>query len=184
MKNLELTSDDWSQGYQKFTQNEGAVQTSLQPTVQLNLKFEPRGWHYLIEQLADLKKAGLLSIDNNAELGILTIISKLGKTSDYIAVINDYLKHLRTEFAFFKKQLSQTGESIEHFHDKVTTNGLVIRIPSPKLYDQFMAKLDKKQLVSLVYENQLEPSSENDEHLELTPFDMVPRPKGSRGRKK
>ncbi|CEK11686.1 hypothetical protein [Legionella hackeliae] len=159
------------------------ITPSLQP--QLSLKLEPKGWLVLLEKLLDLKNAGLLKIDNDFEKGMLTIISKVSSSNDNATTIDRYLAVLNAEFTLLKNQLQTQKIDVSNYTQASSNNQTVFRIPSGKHYDQFIEQLKNQELLSfLAKKEQVVAAEEDNLNFELSPFSMVPVPKGGRHKKK
>ena len=124
-------------------------------------------------------KQELLSIKNDSEPGILTILA------NYILAKNpqEALQAIFGEFEAFKLKLKEKGEVVDNFTAERTNNSLTMRIPNPKFYDDFIQQLILKNLIPSQSNSQTNTdknkASENKRSaFNPTPLSMRPKPKG------
>lgn len=133
----------------------------------------------ILDRLADL-----LTIENDAESGVLRFSTIRPFANLDSEILTAYLDMTKSEFELFKEQLAQEGVDLKDYCMDLKDNCLIIRIPSIKHFDRFIAQLGSKNLLNLEgrakHENcSIESTGEGSAHY--TPFSTrpMPRPKGA-----
>lgn len=130
----------------------------LKPTLPSSL-----GW----EQLN-----ALFLMTNLASQGIFSLRPRPKLALENDREIQEFIRQVKLEFDQFKQVLEKKGIPVEHYSATINKNELIIRIPSPKMYDAFIQQLVNKNLLA----NQLTPrvSPQMTPVPSLTPFAINP----------
>ncbi len=145
---------------------------TLTPTLQ------PEEIAAMLDQLANF-----LTIRQDDEAGILAISSLRLFLSPEARLLRNYINMITAELATFKHQLEREGVNLAGYSATLTGSSLVIRIPSVKNYERFIARLGARNLLDIAAKVAKEAKDSEPESApahRFSPFStrLVPVPKG------
>ena len=167
-----------------------SVEVNTGSAVELSYGFKHQfdGKPFNDEMISELLSARLLLIDNNSELGTLTIKLlcnakdlSLEQRNEFNNFVNEILKELE-EFKI-ENDLSQNCKLIEQDKEGNILS-LRIALPTLQLYDDFIKRLASKKLLPVQNIQQNEERvvyPEKLNHFNVVPFSMQPTPATKRG---
>ncbi len=130
----------------------------------------------------------------NACLVISYLNRRAPLSREELELIRQYLELIQLEFSEFKRKLADEGIPVRSFVSAIKTHELMVTIPNPRFFNEFMMVLAKKNLLphpSIAEQQKLKqraqpvqiPQEEiaQEQRFHPSPFDSLrkgPRPKG------
>lgn len=116
----------------------------------------------------------LLTIELDADNLTLNFHAKNGLTPEQTEILDEFFDKLEKFFEQFRDNLEAQGIQLEGLSLERSPNHLLIKIPDPKLFAQFVQQLSKQSMLPMT---NLKPEEAYKPSV-MTPFSTTPKPPG------